>query len=390
MRKMGKAGLALVIAGALIFGAGFIGARGDMSVVNGSLGPMIVQLPATGSAKGSGSVSGIGGGRDKPVTTPAPTTRPAVTPPPYTDGAHHDEHGYESDGHEERHHADGADCRSFPCEDVRRIELDISLADVTFLPSSDGTVSIACDKLDDFTVSLDKSGTLKVGSRNRITIFGLGSVSRQTLSVAVPESLRCSLEADVDCGNIQLEGLSLDKLKLDSDMGDVYVYGVECAAADLSSSCGSVQAHSVISSGKLEVDSDMGDVTVENCTAASELKVDSSCGKVTVNGCSAKSAELDADMGDIGAYWLSVTDRVKLDCDCGAIEFTGLGAGKGIEIDNSMGSIEGTLPGSITDYSIESSTDLGSNNLPSKLELGSIKLKAHASCGSIDISFEND
>lgn len=383
MRKIGLAGLALAVAGALIFTAGFIGARGDMSVVNGSMGPFRVQLADGQVHSGSGgSKSGLGGGRDKPLTTPPPAS-PAATATIYSDGSHHDEHG-------EQHRADSADCRSFPAGDVRKIVLDIDFADVALLPSSGADVYVSCDRLDDFTVSLDKGGTLKVDSRNKITVFSLGSDSRPALSVTVPESLCCSLEADVDCGNIQLENLSLEKLKLDSDMGDVYVYGVECAGAELSSNCGSVQAYSVTSSGRLEIDSDMGDVTVENCSAAAELKVDSNCGRVTVNGCSAKSAELDADMGDIGAYWLSVTGTVKLDCDCGAIEFKGLSAGKSIEIHNSMGAISGTLPGSITDYSIESGADLGSNNLPSELELGGIKLKVHDSCGSIDVRFEDD
>lgn len=393
MKKMGKAGLALVIAGVLIFGAGYIGARGDVSVVNGSLGPMGVQLPATGSTK---TTNGIGGGRNKPMTTPAPVPTPSPqiytdSAQIYTDSGHHDEHEYERDGHEEQHHASTADYQSFPAEDVRKIELDINRADLVLRPSTDGNVYVSSDSLGDYRVSLDKSGTLTVESRNKVTFFGLNLTDeRPTLTATLPESLCCSLEADVDCGNIQLEELSLDKLKLDSDMGDVYVYGVQCASADLSSSCGSVQALSVISSGKLEVESDMGDVTVENCAAGAELKVDSSCGRVMVNGCSAKSAELESDLGDVSAWWLSVTDRVKLDCDCGSIDFTGLTAGKSIEIDNSMGSIKGTLPGSITDYSIESGTDLGSNNLPSKLELGNIKLKAHADCGSIDIGFEDD
>lgn len=377
MRKMGRAGLALAIAGALIFGAGFIGAGGDMSVVNGSFGPISVHLPATGGTK---TTNGIGGGRDKPVTTPPPTHTDTVD---IVDGGHHD-------GHEEQHHAEDEDCRSFPGEDLRKMKLDINYADVVLQTSFDTNVYVYSEKLDDFRFSTDKKGVLSIESRDMKTVWGINlGASRPTLTVAVPAALD-SLEADVSCGNIELEEMSLGKLCLDSNMGDVYAHGVECRSAELSCDCGSVQALNIICSEKLEAESDMGDVTVEKCEVGGKLKAESSCGKVTVNGCTAADAELSSDMGDVIAYWLSVTDRVKLDCDCGAIEFTGLTAGKSIEIDNSMGAISGTLPGSMTDYSIEAGTDLGSCNLPSKLELGNIKLKVHDSCGSIDVKFEED
>lgn len=373
MKKLGKAGLALVIAGALIFGAGFIGARGDMSVVNGNMGPFRVQI-ADGSAHsgffftGGSSPNGIGGGRNKPLTTPPPAS-PAATATIYTDGAHHDE------------------CQSFPGEDLRKVGLDINYADVVLLTSFDDNVYVYSGNPNDFRVTTDKKGVLKIESRDMKTVWGINlGTTRPTLTVAVLETL----EADVSCGNIELEEMSVGKLRLDSSMGDVYVCGVECRSAELSSDCGSVQALSVICSEKLEADSDMGDVTVENCEVGSKLNAESNCGKVTVTDCTAADAEISSDLGDVCVYRLACARTLNLDCDCGAIKFDGLTAGKSIEMDNSMGSIEGTLPGSITDYSIEAGTDLGSNNLPSKLEMGNIKLKVHASCGSIDVGFEDD
>ena len=44
MKKTVIAGLALIAAGALVFGAGFVGAHGDLSVINGNFGPFGVHF----------------------------------------------------------------------------------------------------------------------------------------------------------------------------------------------------------------------------------------------------------------------------------------------------------------------------------------------------------
>lgn len=378
MKKMGMAGLALVIVGALVFGAGYIGARGDLSVVNGNLGPFRVQLTdghvhsGFFSTDGDSSKSGIGGGRNKPVTTP-----PVPTPTPIRDVDT----------------GSDADSQSFKGEDVREIEINAQGADVVILPSFDGKVTVSAQKLEVYSISLDKNGVLSVEKKgkDKVTIFGLNLTGDlPELRVTMPKEQITSLEVNNSCGNITLEKHALGEVELETDMGDVYVHLTECLSAELSSDCGEVKAFHLVSSRDLSADCDMGDVRLENCEAGGKLTADSSCGKVTVIDCTAVDAELGSDLGDVAVSNLDCVRDVSIDCDCGAIKLSKLSAGRSIEIENSMGSIEGTLAGSISDYSIESKTDLGSNNLPSKLELGTIKLKVHDSCGSIDIDFEED
>ncbi|MCM1149921.1 MAG: DUF4097 domain-containing protein, partial [Butyricicoccus sp.] len=308
------------------------------------------------------------------------TAAPAPDPRTDTGSAHHDE----------QHHAD-AGGQSFPGADVKRIELEINRADVVFSPSPDGNVYVYSDSPDDFRVSLDKNGRLTVESRDKNTLVLFGAAGEKpVLTVTLPAELGCALDAEVSMGSIQLENLSLGQVELDTDMGDVYVYGLACLSAELGSDCGSVQANSVTSSGGLSADADMGDVSVENCRAAGELDADSSCGKVFVSACSAADAEISAELGDVTVWELDCQRSIGIDCDCGAMEFKGLRA-RSIELENDMGSIEGRLPGSITDYSIESGVDMGSNSLPKSFSSGgSIRLKAYADCGSIDIVFEDD
>ena len=381
MKKIAVAGLAMLAAGAVIFGAGCLGAWGDLSVVNGNLGPFRVQLTdghihsgffRTSSA--DSSAHGIGGGRDKPMTTPAPVPTP---PPMRVDSA-------EADGNYESLTAEAAG--------IREIKITELFADVEIWPSGDGEIHISAEKRGDFYCTVSSSGgVLSIERKGKINLlpFGLNSSPGSTLRVYVPEGTDFKLEVKNNCGDITVSDLSFGEVELETAMGSVSLENVQCFSAELDSSMGSVLARNVDCTGDLSAESDMGDVQADAVSAGGKLKAESSCGNVTISSSSARELESSSDMGNVSVFDAAAQDKAELDCSCGSIEFRALSAGREIEIDNNMGSIEGVLAGSISDYSIESEVDLGSSNLPSSLSLGSIFLKVSADCGSSDIEFED-
>lgn len=374
MKKTAIAGLALVLVGALVFGAGYIGTRGDLSVMNGNLGPFRVHLTddrvETGfSPSSDSSQSGIGGGRDKPVTTPPP-------------------HSLNEPEKPARSTADGEE-RELDGAGIKRIVIKESFADIELRPSDDGQIHVTSEKRDDFYCEISsKDGVLSI-ERKGGSFWGvnLGSLTRSSLLVLIPAQLSYALYIENSCGDVSVSELTLGNVEIEAALGSVSFEDVQCTGAKLDSDCGSVSVSRVTCVGDLSAQSDLGDVTIEDVSVSLRLEAECSCGSVTVSGAMASDAELESDMGDINVSDLSVGGTAKLDCDCGSISFSNLSAVWAIEIENSMGSIEGTLPGSISDYSIESGTDLGSNNLPNKFHSGSISLKVFADCGSIDIGF---
>lgn len=374
MKKAAIVGVALVLAGALMFGVGFIGARGDLSVVNGNFGPFRVQF-TEGSVhsgfytSGSGSAHGIGGGRDKPVTTPPPAI--------YT-GAPADGSGTQNS-------------RSFTAEGVREIIITELYADVELCPSDDGQIHVSAEERDNFYCEMSLSdGKLRIERKSSgINVgFGLDTNELSTLRVCVPADIACGLDVENSYGDITVSDLSFGEVELDTSLGDVSFENISCKKAQLDSSYGGVLAQNVECAGDLSAQADMGAVLVDNVHAGLKLEAESDCGSVTVCDSSARELELSSDMGDVGVFDTTAQDRAELDCSCGSIEFRALSVGREIEIENDMGSVEGTLAGSINDYSIESKASLGSNNLPGQLRLGEISLKVFTDCGSIDISFE--
>lgn len=378
MKKTVIAGLALIAAGALVFGAGFVGAHGDLSVINGNFGPFGVHFTDGNVHSGfytnvSGSSHGIGGGRDKPVTTPPPTRADEVVSVADV--------------------SDTLENLTAEPEGLREIIIKELYADVEILPSDDGEIHISAEKRSDFycevsngggVLSIERKGTVKP------IILGFDSASRSTLRVCVPEGMSLKLEIENNCGDITVSDLSFGGVELETALGNVSIENVKCSSAELDSSMGSVLAQNVQSTGDLSAESDMGDVLVDTVSAGGKLTAESSYGAVTVSNSSARELELGSDMGNVSVFDSSAQSKAELDCSFGSIEFRSLSAGREIDIDNDMGSIEGTLAGSMSDYSIESSVDLGSSNLPASLKLGSILLTVTADCGSIDISFEDD
>jgi len=371
MKKMLIAGLALIVTGGIIFGAGFLGARGDLSVVNGNLGPFRVHL--TDGRVESGFMTtgphGIGGDRSG-ISDPV---LPSGSTSPSTVSSRSQEN------------------MTFPSEGIKSIVINERCADVEIWPSDDENIYVYAETWDGcYCEANSRGGVLSIERKTPNWIFGLnlGSDRQSTLRVLVPEGLACNMDIDSSFGSVSVSDLRFNEVSIDADMGDVSFENVLCAGAELDADCGDVLVRSVECSGDLSADTDMGNVTIDGVSVSRELSADSSCGNVAVSSASAGSAELSSDMGDVRAFDLTCVSSAKLDCDCGSIEVRALKAGKEIEMENSMGSIEGTLAGSMDDYSIESGTDLGSNNLPQELQRAGVLLKVFADCGSIDIGFE--
>ena len=188
--------------------------------------------------------------------------------------------------------------------------------------------------------------------------------------IRVPADMLLALDITTSNGKINLSGLGgMGSIRLRSSNGAIYLTQTRCKqlsihtsnalitmdqvsgmdAVSARSSNGRIQANSVSSRGVIDLRTSNARINAENCAGEHLLYLQTSNGHVETMGCHFPSLQLKT----------------------------------------SNGGISGTLPGSMSDYSLDCRTSNGFCNLPKFQPGGSKTLLAHTSNGSINISFEN-
>ena len=334
MKKAAVIGLVLVLAGAVVFGAGYVLTGGDFSRLNGSVGGLTVNLG------GEESHSGFGGSV-------------SATPTPEASA------GQLGSGYTTQTYAYGAD-------EVSRVVVDEAAANIYVGPSTDGQVHVTAMENKDYSYDIScREGVLSLRRRSKNSVqVSVGVTVEVKLELLLPDGL--SLEVNNDCGDVELSGLSLVKAELDSDCGNILLDGVEVEKA-------------------LSVQNDAGEIDLR-AVSAGTLSVENDCGSVTLQDVTAESVEVECDLGEIEVANVFAANRLCLDNDCGDIQLSGVSAGKSIELSCSLGSISGWLNGAEEDYRIRAKVDLGECNLPQSSQ-GGIALNVDVDCGSVALSF---
>jgi len=285
MKKLWIIGLVVLILGCALIGAGWLLTDGDFSVLNGSVGPLEVEL---GDRHGFVGVRNGKGGSSTPEE------------------------------------------RLYVFNGVQRIVLDESNTEVRVTKSPDGAVHLRCRESDSYYFDVqNQSGTLTLTRRGEPSLNFGWSVGLAT-ELQVPDGLE--LELETSNSRLIAESLVAASLRCETSNGSVHL--MDCAA-----------------DGDLTVQSGNGSVTLTRCTAGAALEAKTSNSSIAVDS---------------------------------------LAAGQRIRLETSNGSVRGTMPGSISDYTVESHTSNGSNSLPERSGSGGVALSVKTSNGSIRLDFAED
>lgn len=111
-------------------------------------------------------------------------------------------------------------------------------------------------------------------------------------------------------------------------------------------------------------------------------------GNVELFGLTLSSAQVTCDAGNIYLTETTVKDSLSAYAGCGNISLARLLAGGPIDLICDVGSIDGWLEGSMSDYAIRCSVSLGQSSLPEHTE-GRIPLNLSVDVGSVEVSFES-
>ena len=238
--------------------------------------------------------------------------------------------------------------------------------------SQDNTLHLAYeeDQRDHYEITLEEGGDLKVRNAEspfKRMVHGLFPHKRKNFTVALPADFDGDLIIS-GTGRLDAQGVRGRTFEIHWVNGAVVASDLACRSTlRLKSSNGSIRTQNVVVAGEMEGKSTNGTIQLEKTTALSILA--GSCnGTIQIKDCEGK-------------------ESIRAKTTNGRIQVSAICVGKEIDLATTNGKISGMVQGRLSDYSIESRTTNGKNNLPGSYHGGEKHLSAKTTNGTIAIEF---
>lgn len=277
----------------------------------------------------------------------------------------------------------------------RSVNIDLDNCDLLIKPSQDNDFHLTYytnEDLTEFTVS-ETNESLSLVQRSKDKVFGLfygcaPDRMKRTTILLVPNGFTGSIVSSTAAGKTDAEGLkSASYLELAATTGSMSIQDVEASDAKFTVTTGELVIHTGRFAQSLEINGTTGSIRVYD-TESGTIKAETTTGEIRFENAGAKSIGVTLTTGEI--HLRSVhAQRLSAHSTTGSIRLDGVDSDE-TDVTATTGSIRGQLPGHMSDYTIESSTSTGSNNLPQTQISGSRKLSVRTTTGSIKITFGND
>ena len=224
----------------------------------------------------------------------------------------------------------------------RNISVNTDTADITFLPTQDGSCQVVCYEAENvrYTVAV-RDGVLTVQQIDEKQWYDYMGITVETPSITVylPEGAYGDLMVKDHTGDVEIsQDLGFESLTISVTTGHVLVSnGAYSGDVNIRVSTGktmleNVRCKNLISTG------DTGDVSAENVIAEKEISICRSTGDVRFDGCDASQIFVETDTGDITGTLLS--EKVFLaETDTGEVQVPKTTAGGKCEVRTDTGDI---------------------------------------------------
>ena len=270
-----------------------------------------------------------------------------------------------------------------PEGDFDRVEIRDDTARVRILPAEDGACSVQCDEEREGSCTVEvKDGVLRIRrERKWYEMIGV-HFAQPELTVLLPQARYRAIDAHTAIGDIELENLEADDLKLKSASGGIKLQGVNAGALEAESSSGSLKATDCAFTAEAEFDAASGGVHIEK-TDARELSVETSSGDIKIDGVNTNELEVESTSGRILLRDLEATGEAELHAVSGDIQLERADAGA-FEIRTTSGSVKGSIR---SDKLFDVKTTSGSIDLPPSIR-GAGTFHASTTSGNVRITVE--
>lgn len=245
--------------------------------------------------------------------------------------------------------------------EVRGIAIDTDTADVSFLPSEDGTCRVVCHEetrakhsvqLTDGLLSVKIHSTRKWYDFINVSfesasvtvylpagIYETLSVKTDTGDVRVPDKFSFGeLDISTDTGDIVCNGAVTGNVTLATDTGDVHLSATDAGALSVRTSTGNVRVDGTRVSAGLTAKTSTGEITLDGVIAEEAMEITSSTGNVRLSQCDASRLQIKTSTGEVEATLLS-EKSVDADSSTGDVDVPRNGRGGACVIRTSTGDI---------------------------------------------------
>lgn len=211
--------------------------------------------------------------------------------------------------------------RSIPCQPFTSVDLTSTTSDVEFIEGSAWRVEIVYAKRRGAPSVEINNNTLTIRPRTKnskpvyLNFYG-GSGEEEQIRIYYPK------------------GRKFNRIKVDSDMGDLSLNGIAARSMQIASNAGDVRV-SDLTADSLRLTSDMGDVEGSGLnTKAADIKINA--GNLTLSGAFAGATTIDCNMGDcaVSTQLAKETYAIEADTDMGDCEVDGLEANGTYRVEN--------------------------------------------------------
>ncbi len=325
-------------------------------------------------------------------------------------------------------------------EEFHSISIASRTANITFVPTSDGTCRVECaeKKRLSYAVGVEE-GVLKVATEDlrvwyeRIfnrrapaltvylpkTVYDALTIQGSTGSITLPADFTFgSMDIELSTGDVACYASATGEVKIHGSTGDVRLEDVTVGSLDITVSTGAVILTRASVTGDASVRVSTGDITATDVTAgsfaskgttghatlanitATGVSIERNTGRTTLAGCEATDIALENSTGDVkltdvravrlkteaGTGDLTLTNTVATEMltvkrSTGDVRFVDSDAGE-ILVETDTGSVEGTL---LTEKVFIVRTDTGRIDVPETVTGGKCKITTDTGKIIIDI-----
>ena len=259
-------------------------------------------------------------------------------------------------------------------QEITNIDVDVSIAEVKFVPSTDGKKEVVCEDTEkDYHIATLTDGTLKVEYTTtsqwyeRVFVFN----TNMKVTIYLPAGEYNTLRCKASTGSVEIPAdFSFNSANIEVSTGAIKSSANVKDTLNLTASTGLVSLKDV-SAKSLNAKATTGKVEIENVNIEEAAYVETSTGSSNIKNLTAKSLNVEASTGNVTLENTIITEAIVIETSTGNVRFND-SDGASIKITTDTGDVSGTV---LTSKIFYAKSDTGRIDVPMGTSGGVFEIK---------------